>query len=129
MTKSPFIYRVRLKNYKSIQSCDVNLHALTFLVGPNGSGKSNFMDALRLTSDALRTSLDHALRSERGGVHEVRRRSSGHPTHFGVRLDFTLPDGKNGHYAYQVGATKEGTFDVQKEECRVDTHEWRVARG
>ena len=37
-----FITRVRLKNYKSIAACDVELEPLTFLVGVNGAGKSNF---------------------------------------------------------------------------------------
>jgi predicted ATPase len=62
MTNSPFLTRVVLKNYKSIEACDVDLHSLTFLVGANGAGKSNFLDALRFVADALRTSLDHALR-------------------------------------------------------------------
>ena len=66
-----------------------------FLVGQNGSGKSNFLDALRLVADSLNSSLDHALR-ERGGIKDVRRRSGGHPTHFGIRLDFRLPDGREG---------------------------------
>lgn len=58
--------RVRLTNYKSIATADVSLGNLLLLVGPNGSGKSNFLDALRLTSESLQTSLDQALR-ERGG--------------------------------------------------------------
>lgn len=109
------ILRVSLKNYRSIAACSVELGPLTFLVGPNGSGKSNFLDALRLVSDSLRTSLEHALR-ERGGIKEVRRRSSGHPTHFGVRLDFRLPNGQSGHYAFEVGA-RRGAFAVNREEC------------
>ena len=86
MSEPTFLRRVVLKNYKSIAACDIVLGPLTFLVGPNGSGKSNFLDALRLVADSLRTSLDHALR-ERGGIKEVRRRSGGHPTHFGMRLE------------------------------------------
>ena len=73
MNDSTFIKRVRLKNYKSIAYCDVELRPLIFLVGPNGAGKSNFLDALRLVTDGLRTTLDHALR-ERSGIKEVRRR-------------------------------------------------------
>ena len=130
MAESLFINRVRLKNYKSIATCDVTLGPLTFLVGPNGAGKSNFVDALRLLSEALRTSLDHALRNERGGVQEVRRRSSGHPTHFSIRVDFTLPRSREeGHYAFKIGAAKDGGFDVQKEECTVGTSSWRVTNG
>src|SRR5215468_1085690 len=94
-----FVTRVRLKNYKSIALCDVALGPLVFLVGANGAGKSNFLDALRFVADALRTSLDHALR-DRGGINEVRRRSGGHPTHFGARLEFNLRSGQQGHYAF-----------------------------
>ena len=114
---TPFLTRVVLKNYKSIAASGVDLRALTFLVGPNGSGKSNFLDALRFTSDSLRSSLDNALR-ERGGIAEVRRRSGGHPTHFGIRLEFQLPSAA-GHYAFKIGARPQGGYEVQTEECAI----------
>jgi predicted ATPase len=112
---TPFLTRVVLKNYKSIAASGVDLLPLTFLVGPNGSGKSNFLDALRFTRDSLRGSLDNALR-DRGGIAEVRRRSGGHPRHFGVRLEFRLPTSV-GHYAFQIGARPRGGYEVQTEEC------------
>ena len=89
--------RVKLRNYKSIAACDVAPAQLSFLVGPNGSGKSNFLDALRFIADSLRFSIDHALR-DRGGINEVRRRSGGHPTHFGIRVEFNL-EASQGHYS------------------------------
>lgn len=114
-----FLTRVVLRNYKSIGNCDVRLQPLTYLIGANGSGKSNFLDALHLVRDALVGSLDNAL-SERGGLAEVRRRSSGHPTHFGVRLEFRLPStGTLGYFAFNVGALKNGGYEVQNEECAI----------
>lgn len=118
MSDSTFLTRVLLKNYKSIAACDVRLRPLMFLVGPNGSGKSNFLDALRLVADSMNSSLDHALR-DRGGIKEVRRRSGGHPTHFGIRLDLRLPDGREGFYAFRIGARPQGGYQVQTEECRL----------
>jgi predicted ATPase len=115
-SRPPFLTRVVLRNYKSIGICDVRLSNLTYLVGPNGSGKSNFLDALHLVSDALTNSLDNAL-NERWGVQEVRRRSSGHPNHFGIRLEFVLPDGQRGHYAFSIGALAGRGHEVQTEEC------------
>jgi AAA15 family ATPase/GTPase len=44
-TPVPMITRVRLRNYRSIAECDVQLGPLTILVGPNGSGKRNFLCA------------------------------------------------------------------------------------
>lgn len=115
--KSPaFLTRVVLRNYKSIGYCDVQLRDLTYLVGPNGSGKSNFLDALHFVKDALSSSLDSAL-NERGGLQAVRRHSSGHPRHFGIRLEFRLPDGILGHYAFNIGAQANGGYEVQNEEC------------
>jgi predicted ATPase len=121
---NPFIRRVTLRNYKSIAACKVDLGPLMFLVGPNGAGKSNFLDALRFVADALRNSLDYALR-DRGSIREVRRRSGGHPTQFSLRLDFTLPSEQQGFYAFKVGATDSGGFKVQAEECRINAFmEW-----
>lgn len=118
MTSSIFLTRVVLRNYRSIGHCDVQLGALTYLVGANGSGKSNFLDALHLVRDALTGSLDIAL-NERGGLSEVRRRSSGHPTNFGIRLEFVLRDGQRGHYAFNVGTLANRGYEVQSEECYV----------
>src|SRR5262245_7332163 len=118
MKDATFIRRVILRNYKSIESCDVRLRSLAFLVGQNGAGKSNFLDALRFVSDALSNSLERALR-DRGGINEVRRRSGGGPTHFGIRIDFLLPDGRSGHYAFLIGPRSRASFLVQSEECVV----------
>ena len=69
--KSPsFLRRVRIRNYKSIAYCDVELGQLTILVGRNGSGKSNFLDALRFVGDALRSPLSQAVKS-RGGPYAL----------------------------------------------------------
>ena len=116
MTTNVLIRRVRAKNFKSIAACDVKLGTLTYLVGPNGSGKSNFVDVLHFVKDALQGSLENALQL-RAGLSEVRRRSGGHPTHFGIRLDTWLPDGREAYYAFKVGARQAGGFEVQQEEC------------
>lgn len=115
--RSPiFLTRILLRNYKSIGNCDVRLERLTYLVGTNGAGKSNFLDALHFVRDALSSSLENAL-NERGGLTEVRRRSSGHPNHFGVRLEFCLPNGQPGYYAFNIGALQGRGYEVQTEKC------------
>lgn len=119
MNHTVFIQRVVLRNYKSIGHCDVRLSPLTYLIGQNGAGKSNFLDALHFVRDALAGSLDNAI-NERGGLNEVRRRSSGHPTHFGIRIEFRLKDGREGLYAFDVGAMASGGYEVQHEKCIID---------
>ena len=114
----PAVTCVRAKNYKSIEGCDVDLGPITLLVGHNGAGKSNFLDVLRFVNDSLRMSLEHAIR-ERGGIGEVRRRSRGHPTHFGMRLNLDLGAEWKAQYGFQVAARKGQGFSVQHEECVV----------
>jgi predicted ATPase len=116
MSSPIFLTRIVLRNFKSIGACDVRLGPLTYLVGANGAGKSNFLDALHLVRDALSSSLDNAL-NERGGLAEVRRRSSGHPTHFAIRLEFTLANGQNGFYAFSIGALAGRGYQVLTEKC------------
>lgn len=116
MFTRPFVDRVVLRNFKSIGYCEIKLQPLTYLVGQNGAGKSNFLDALHFVRDALSDSLDSAINS-RGGISEVRRRSSGHPTHFAIRLDITLQDGCKGHYAFRIASIASGGYEVQNEEC------------
>jgi len=116
MPDPTFLTRVLLENYKSIASCDVALGPLTFLVGPNGSGKSNFLDALRFVADALRSSLDHAIR-DRGGIPEVLRRSPIPSTHFGGRFEFRLRSRERGFYAFQIRSSGDGGYEVEKEDC------------
>ena len=111
----PQLTRVLLRNYKSIASCEVDLHPLSIFVGPNGSGKSNFLDALRLVADALRFSLGHALQ-ERGGFGEVRRRTSTTARAFGIRLEFRLP-GRMGRFACIVERRNQTGYAVARERC------------
>lgn len=120
MMAAPFLTRVVLKNFRSIEACDVQLGPLTFIVGPNGSGKSNFLDGLRFLSDALDPSLDNAVR-ERGGIGEVRTKHAGkgRPRHVGLRIEFNQPDQLSGSYAFEIGAQTRGGYEVLREECRL----------
>jgi predicted ATPase len=112
------ITRVRLRHYRSIAACDVQLGRMALLVGANGAGKSSFLDSLRLVADSLQTTLDHALR-DRGGISEVRRRATGHPTHLSVYLDFVHPGG-TGSYGFRVAAVKGKDFRISHEQCEVN---------
>ncbi len=114
----PFVRRVTIRNYKSIAACDVELGMFTILVGRNGSGKSNFLDALRFVAESLQTSLDHAMKA-RGGINEVRRRSTGHPTSFRIELQLRLSDDQDATYEFEVTAQQRGGFLVKSERLQI----------
>jgi predicted ATPase len=111
--------RVSLWNYKNLARVDVEPGGLLILVGPNGSGKSNFLDALSLVAEGLRTSLDQALRI-RGGTAEVSRRFPGRrrPMNVRIELGFTAGD-LTGDYGVEVAATGGGGFRIAHEYCNV----------
>lgn len=71
--KPPFLKRVRIRNYKSIKFCDVELEPLTVLVGRNGSGKSNFVDALGFLRDVVTWDLRKAVEKHGGSERLVFR--------------------------------------------------------
>ena len=117
-TANPFLRQISIRNYKSIGSCDLDLGPLTVIVGRNGSGKSNFLDALRLVADGLQASLDHAIKS-RGGIAAVRRRSTGHPRNFAIRLVMNLRNWNTATYEFEIGSQPEGGFFVKQEKLRI----------
>ena len=128
------ITQVQVRNYRSLAQVVVNLESLTILVGPNGAGKSNCVDALRFVSDALNTTLELALK-QRGGINAVRRRSKGHPTHFGVRVKMKWDNGRGAVYAFQVSALPQGDFAVKREMGKIwgsvfmPPHQFSVENG
>ena len=114
----PFLLRrVELRNYRSIEHCDVELGPLMFLVGPNGSGKSNFLDALRFVSDCLNTSVDQALRV-RGGFGAVCRAQSTGTQRFSIELTLDFAGNVTATYFVEISAGSERMFEITKERCR-----------
>lgn len=126
--RRPFVRRVLIRNYKSIERCSVLLGPLTVLVGRNGAGKSNFLDAFRFVTDSLRTSLDHAIKG-RGGIDSVRRRSTGHPRNFAIQLDLALPNGSTATYGFEVAAREKGGFVVKSEKLQLPQAFFRIERA
>src|SRR5947207_30678 len=64
------IDRFAVRNFRSIEECDVELAPVTFFIGSNGSGKTSFIDAILFVSSALRDSLQKAI-ADRGGIHSI----------------------------------------------------------
>ncbi|HYI09002.1 MAG TPA: AAA family ATPase [Thermoanaerobaculia bacterium] len=87
-TAAALVERVSLRSYRSIGECDVALRPLTVIVGRNGSGKSNFLGSLHFLSDALSSSLEHAIRA-RGGIKAITHKRQGPPLRIEVSFRAT----------------------------------------
>jgi predicted ATPase len=127
------IRQVTIRNYKSIEYASVPLESLTFLVGKNGSGKSNFLDALQFLADALKNSLEYAIR-EHGGINAIVRQGTSE-FEIEVKLDWpellcarcdkeeakaTSPDDEefpagNAIYAIRIGKNNNADFGILSE--------------
>lgn len=123
----PFLRRLRLKNFRSIGKCDVELRHFTILVGRNGAGKSNVLDALRFVMESLQTSLDHAIKS-RGGITEVRRRSTGHPRNLAIQMELDI-EGERVGYGFEIAAKEQGGFVVKQETLTSRAASYQVSEG
>lgn len=134
MRRQPFISRVRLRNYKSIAECDVQLGPLTILIGPNGSGKSNFLDALAFLGRAIETTPAQAI-EERGGLDAILRAVPLPADSFSVEVEVDLPRGKiveldeapelsaRGTYGFEVvrgNQNEKRPFKIQNEACSLE---------
>ena len=121
----PRITKIWAKNFRSIQSLELELAPLTVLVGPNGSGKSNIADILVFISDALRDGLDSAL-AARGRA--ALRRERGDVT-VGVGID--LPESLF-EYEFSLRFSGTGEHRVRTETVAVTPKEGvtdRIALG
>ncbi|MDP2310124.1 MAG: AAA family ATPase [Pseudomonadota bacterium] len=62
----PLISGVRIENFRSIPSAEVELGRVTVVVGANGSGKSNLLEAIAVAGAAAADKLDHEFLAARG---------------------------------------------------------------
>ena len=108
--KVPRITKIWAKNFKSIESLELELSPLTVLVGPNGSGKSNIADIPVFIADAFRNGLDSALAARgRAAV----RRSAGPVTCGAV---YEMPDASTVEYEFSLVFGRRGYHRVNREQ-------------
>ena len=111
---SALLKSLRLKDYRSYQSCLVEFDRATVLVGPNGAGKSNLIDALHFLSDAVNLGLDPAL-TQRGGITAVRRRiPRGRPPDVEIEITVQLSE-HEARYAIMIGSRAGGDWELKSE--------------
>jgi predicted ATPase len=124
------ITRLRLKRFRSLLWADIPLTNPLFIVGKNGAGKSNFLKALEFLSSCVSLPLESVFQLN-GGLETMRFRTGGRsrPGNFGMRVDFTLPSGDKGWYAFEITAMTGYKFEVAKEQCQVGANSFSRSAG
>ena len=113
------IQRLEVSNYRSMgPNVHVEPERLSVFIGPNGSGKSNLLDVLSFVRDAITQGLPAAI-THRGGIDNVRRRSSGHPFDVRIRLSVRLAEGAAG-YEFTLGGDRVEEYRVKSEVAWLD---------
>lgn len=112
------INRFAVKNFRSIQKCDVELAPLTFFIGPNGSGKTSFVDALLFVGAALKTSLNAAFAS-RGGIHSILHHPVVLPTASQFDIYLSSSAGSACEFHLELRINEKWSASVTREECRI----------
>jgi predicted ATPase len=112
------IDRFAVKNFRSIQECDVELAPLTFFIGANASGKTSFVDAILFVASALRDSLQKAI-GNRGGIHSVLHQPINLPA--SLQFDFYLSSSPSFECEFhlQLRVIDGWSVSVAREECRI----------
>jgi predicted ATPase len=114
-----YITRLRVSNYKSIASLDLELSPLTVLVGPNGAGKSNVVDVLQFVRDILNRGLDQAI-LDRRGMSSIRRYSpKGRPYDTSVFVHLHA-EGLEVEYGFTLSGGRLADYRVKREYLRID---------
>ena len=79
------IKRIRLTNFKSFRTLEVELGKFDVLIGANASGKSNFVQIFRFLRDIVNFGLTNAI-SMQGGVEYLRNINIGPSENFYINL-------------------------------------------
>lgn len=100
---------LKIKNFKSIASADIDFEPLTMLVGANASGKSNLINVFRFISNITTEGIDNAVALQ-GGIPYLANASL--PKGTPIEISFTL-DLSNEGWVRSTGK-KTVALEIQK---------------
>lgn len=88
---SIYISNIKVNNFKSFKSFDLELKDFNVIIGPNASGKSNLLNLFRFIKDITRHGLDYAI-SNQGGIEYFRNILINQDENFKLDIEMIPPD-------------------------------------
>ncbi len=89
-----FIKNVRVQNFKSFETLELQLNRLNILIGANASGKSNFISLLKFIKDIALHGLDNAV-SMQGGIEYLRNTYLGNSINTSIEISIGFGETPN----------------------------------
>ncbi len=109
------IRRIKLENFRSIQSLDLELRPLNVLIGRNGSGKSNFLSFFQILGDGVRESLNPAIINEVRGFGYLRHINSPISDSVVWEVEFSSDNDGNLFYQGEIGVSGAAGYTMKSE--------------
>jgi len=103
------LQRLKISNFKSIRSQELQLHPLNVFIGGNGSGKSNLIGVFRFLKEIVNQNLDGYTRVKGGAdslLHYGRKRSP----ELEIDVEFGEGTNTNGYRAILAGTDDDSLF-------------------
>ena len=116
--------QIKLRGFKSIRECDLELEELNVLIGPNGAGKSNFINFFRLIQQMLEGNLQRYV-SKQGGPDALLHFSRKNTENLSAELYFGL----NG-YKFILEPTQDNRMMFAQENFWWNAYgDWPISSG
>lgn len=115
------LQRLKISNFKSIRSQELQLHPLNVFIGGNGSGKSNLIGVFRFLKEIVNRNLAGYTQVKGGAdslLHYGRKRSS----RVTINIKFGEGTSTDGYYVH-VGGTADDSLYIMQEIANVHLKE------
>ena len=108
--------RIKIENFRSIRSMELELLSLNVVIGPNGAGKSNFIGAFRLLDQIVQKRLQEYV-PQQGGAARILHFGPKISPSLSMRFDF----GRNG-YSFTLATSTSDNLFFRREETHFRGH-------
>jgi predicted ATPase len=109
------IERIKLENFRSIRSLDLELGQLNVLIGRNGAGKSNFLSFFQILGNGVREGLNKTIINEVRGFEFLRHMKAAASESVFWEVTFESKHNERLFYQGKIGSRGIAGYTIQSE--------------